>query len=63
MEAEDVIIGIDPITKCCEFVSFDRPEDWLECREMGLIVVQTTREKARAAFGEVIDDVYSLSYE
>lgn len=55
------IMGIHPETKRCEVVATDEPDNWMECRDMGLIVVQVPIEKARAAWGEVIEDVYALA--
>lgn len=54
------IMGIHPETRCCEVVATDEPENWMECRDMGLIVVPVSMEKARASWGEVISDVYAL---
>ena len=55
------IIGIHPKTKRCEVVATDEPENWMECRDMGLIVVRVPMEKAKATLGEVIEDVYALA--
>ena len=55
------IAGIDPKTKRCKVVATDEPDNWTECREMGLIVVPTTAEKAREVWGERVDDLYALA--
>ena len=55
------IMGIHPKTKRCEVVATDEPENWMECRDMGLIVVPVPMEKAKASWGEVIGDVYALA--
>lgn len=55
------IVGIDPKTKRCEVVATDTTDNWNECRDMGLIVVPTTIDKARESWGELIDDVYALA--
>lgn len=56
----NAIAGIDPKTKRCEVVATDTPDNWAECRDMGLIVVPTTTDYARAAWGVVVTDVYAL---
>lgn len=58
---KSAIVGIDPKTKLCEVAATNEPDNWKECLDMGLIVVPTTIEKARAAWGELVDDVYSLA--
>lgn len=55
------IMGIHPTTKRCEVVATDEPANWLECRDMGLIVVPVQMEKARVSWGELIGDVYALA--
>lgn len=59
-KVNEAIVGIDPKTKRCELVAIDSFDAWAECRDAGLIVVPTTKEKARAAWGEIVDDVYAL---
>jgi len=58
---KSAIVGIDPKTKRCELVATNEPVNWSECRDMGLIVVPTTREKARTVFGEIVNDLYALA--
>lgn len=55
------IAGIDPKTKRCELVATDEPDNWDECRDMGLIVVPTTIEKCREVWGEIVEDPFSLA--
>ncbi len=56
------IVGIDPKQKRTVVVAIDTQSGWDECRDMGLIVVPvSSAEKARATWGEIIDDVYNLA--
>ncbi len=58
---QKAIAGIDPKTKRVEVVATNEPHNWEECRNMGLIVVPTTKENARASWGEVVEDLYALT--
>jgi len=55
------IMGIHPETKRCEVVATDEPDNWMECRDMGLIVVPVPMDKAKANWGELVGDVYALA--
>ena len=55
-----VIVGISPKTKIAEIIATDTPHNRRECEIEGLIIVPTTPEKARGAWGEAIEDIYSI---
>ncbi|MDH4581431.1 hypothetical protein E8F20_06015 [Pseudomonas sp. BN415] len=54
------IAGVNPKTRECTFIARRHPDDVMEALEEGLIVVPVTAEKARWAYGEVIDDLEAL---
>jgi hypothetical protein len=53
--------GIDPKTKRCEIIGSYTKDTLNEISKEGYIAVPALKEKARAAWGEIVEDIYLLA--
>lgn len=61
MMNQPCLLGINPATKECVMTAVNSSENAEEMRKEGLICVPVSRARARAAFCEVVDDVYEVA--
>lgn len=57
-DKNSALVGIDPQTRKVIIVGINDAGTVEDIVKDGLIMVPTTLEKARVAFGEVVDDIY-----